>query len=60
MTLSNVCICSIATNVYERLSLIQVLTIKGDVNNEEDVKNIVESTIQHFGQIDILVRIESV
>ena len=36
----------------------QVLTIEADVNNDEDVKRIVESTVQHFGQLDILVGID--
>ncbi|CAB3994866.1 3-oxoacyl-[acyl-carrier- ] reductase [Paramuricea clavata] len=32
-----------------------VLTIEADVANEGDVKRMVESTIQHFGQLDILI-----
>ena len=32
-----------------------ILTIIGDVSIENDVKNIVESTIKFFGQLDILV-----
>jgi 3-oxoacyl-[acyl-carrier protein] reductase len=34
---------------------IQALSIKGDVSNLDDVKNIVNTAIEHFGKIDILV-----
>ena len=32
-----------------------MLAIAADVNKDDDVKRIVETTAQHFGQIDILV-----
>ncbi|XP_028411815.1 uncharacterized protein LOC114534552 [Dendronephthya gigantea] len=32
-----------------------VLTIEADVNNDADVKRMVDSTIQHFGRLDILI-----
>jgi NAD(P)-dependent dehydrogenase (short-subunit alcohol dehydrogenase family) len=35
-----------------------VLTIEADVNNEDDVKRTIESTMKHFGQLDILVSLQ--
>lgn len=33
----------------------KVLTIQADVNCDTNVKHMVDSTIKHFGQLDILV-----
>lgn len=37
--------------------LFQIFTIVADVSKENDVKNIIDSTVKHFGQLDILVTI---
>ena len=34
----------------------KVLVIEADVNNEQDVKKVVDSTVKHFGQLDVLVK----
>ena len=39
----------------EKKYAIQVLTVKADVSNEDDVKKMVDFVIQQFGRIDILV-----
>lgn len=31
------------------------LLLKGDVSSEEDVKNMIEQTVAHFGKIDVLI-----
>ncbi len=31
------------------------LLLKGDVSSEEDVKNMIEQTVTHFGKIDVLI-----
>lgn len=33
----------------------EVLVVKTDVSNENDCRNLIEQTIQHFGSIDILI-----
>lgn len=35
--------------------LLQAAGFAGDVRNQEDAKRVVESTIEHFGRLDILV-----
>ena len=35
---------------------LQIIVVVGDQKNPDDIKNIVEKAIEHFGQIDILVR----
>lgn len=35
----------------------QIFKVIGDVSKESDVKNILDSTINHFGKLDILVSI---
>ncbi|XP_045195362.2 3-oxoacyl-[acyl-carrier-protein] reductase FabG-like [Mercenaria mercenaria] len=42
-------------DVCEKLGGNKVLCIQGDVTIEEDVKRIVEETVTHYGQLDILV-----
>lgn len=32
-----------------------VLVVPGDIMNENDTKNILESTIKHYGRLDVLV-----
>lgn len=41
--------------LVEREYHVKALTIKGDVSKEEDVKCIVNKTIEEFGKIDVLV-----
>lgn len=41
--------------LVEREYHVKALTIKGDVSKEEDVKCIVDKTIEEFGKIDVLV-----
>lgn len=42
-------------NEAEKLNQESVLTIKCDVTKEDDIKNVVETTISHFGTIDVLI-----
>lgn len=41
--------------VAKRCDQTKTFIIVGDVGNEDDVKNILESTINHYGKLDILV-----
>ena len=41
--------------LVEREYHVKALTIKGDVSKEENVKCIVDKTIEEFGKIDVLV-----
>ena len=43
---------------FVKIIFVQPLTIVGDVTNESDVKKIIDSTIEHFGRIDVLVNQE--
>ena len=49
---------TIVSTIYAEHFLTQVLTIEADVNNEDDVKRTIESTMKHFGQLDILVSLQ--
>ncbi|MEN8118182.1 MAG: SDR family oxidoreductase [Bacteroidota bacterium] len=39
----------------EKLTNVEVLTVKTDVTKEEDCKNLIDSAINKFGKIDILI-----
>lgn len=53
----------IASRSFDKLQAIKnempepdkILCIKADVSNEDDCRNLVEQTVEHFGRIDILV-----
>jgi len=39
----------------ERVSKIKPFTVTGDLSNEADTKNILESTVKHYDKLDVLV-----
>lgn len=41
--------------VVEQCKPNKALAISGELTNEEDVKNIIETTIKHYGKLDVLV-----
>lgn len=43
------------SELEKKLSLNDIISVKTDVSNEEDCKNLVEQAIQRFGRIDILI-----
>lgn len=43
------------SELEKELSLNDIISVKTDVSNEEDCKNLVEQAIQRFGRIDILI-----
>ena len=59
---ANVAICSRNGEVLSREAVnlsqetgSEVIAIQGDLSKEEDIKNLITSTIDHFGRLDILV-----
>ena len=46
--------CQEVANELEQLG-VKTLALQCDVTNPEDVQNVVEQTLNHFGKIDILV-----
>ncbi|XP_046862667.1 3-oxoacyl-[acyl-carrier-protein] reductase FabG-like [Xenia sp. Carnegie-2017] len=46
---------AIAIQCRKNVAKDDVLVIEADVNNEQDVKKVVDSTVKHFGQLDVLV-----
>jgi NADP-dependent 3-hydroxy acid dehydrogenase YdfG len=42
-------------NVAEQCGESKTFVITGELTNENDVKNIIDSTIKHFGKLDVLI-----
>ena len=43
-------------NVMWRSGARQPFVVVGDLTKEEDVRRMIDSTVEHFGRLDILVR----
>lgn len=41
--------------ILEQISEAEVLAIKADITNTEEIKNLIEQTIKNFGKLDILI-----
>lgn len=41
--------------IEKSLSAVEILSVQTDVTREEDCKNLIESAVQRFGQIDVLI-----
>ena len=39
----------------KELSGTEIISVKADVSKEEDCKNLIERTVQHYGRIDVLI-----
>ena len=59
---ANVAICSRNGEVLSREAVnlsqetgSEVIAIQGDLSKEEDIKNLINATINHFGRLDILI-----
>ncbi|XP_011705532.1 PREDICTED: 11-beta-hydroxysteroid dehydrogenase-like 2, partial [Wasmannia auropunctata] len=42
-------------NVAEQCGQTKPFIVTGELTNENDVKNIIDSTIKHYGKLDVLV-----